>query len=168
MKWLLAALTAAALGAALLGACGSSSSAGSDQFRDQTDSSTLDFGEEGDEAEREAAAEAVHGFFAARAKQDWAAACAQLSGAVLDKIEHLAISSTGLKDTSCPSFLRTFTRISAKERRESTVIDAGSLRQQGTQGFLIYYGPRELVYAMPLSNEDGTWKLDSLSAKSLS
>jgi hypothetical protein len=166
VKWLVAALVAGALGAALLAACGSSAD-GSDQFRDKTDSALLDFGEESDEAEREEAADAVHSFYSARARGNWPAACAQLSAAVLAKIEHLATSATELEDTSCPSFLETFTRLTARERRESTVIDADSLRQQGARGFLIYYGPREVVYAMPLSKEDGAWKLDSLSSKLL-
>lgn len=165
-KWLVATLIATALGAALLAACGSSSS-GSDQFRDKTDSALLDFGEESDEAEREEAADVVHGFYTARAREDWPATCAQLSGAVLDKIEHLATSATELEDTSCPSFLKTFTRLSPQERRESTVVGDSSLRQQGTKGFLIYYGAGEVVYAMPLSKEGGGWKVASLSSKVL-
>ena len=165
-KWLVTALIATALGAALLAACGSSAGS-SDQFRDKTDSGLLDFGEESDEAELEEAADVVHSFYSARAREDWPATCAQLSAAVLTKIEHLATSATELEDTSCPSFLASFTRLTARERRESTVIDAGSLREQGARGFLIYYGPREVVYAMPLSKEGGAWKVDSLSSKLL-
>jgi hypothetical protein len=167
-KWLAAALVAAVLGSALLAACGSGSSSGSDQFRGKTDSALLDFGEEGSEAEMEEAAEAVRGFFVARSRGDWPAACAQLSQAMLAKIEHLATSSTDLADKSCPSFLGAFTSLSDKERRDSTVVDSGSLRQQGSHGFLIYYGADQVVYAMPLSLEGGAWKLASLSSKQLS
>lgn len=155
------------LGAALLTACGSSAS-GSDQFRDKTNSPLLDFGEESSDAELNEAAEAVRGFFLARSRDDWAAACAQLSQAMLAKIEHLAISSTDLTDKSCPSFLGTFTSLSDQERHDSTVVNAGSLRQQGDHAFLIYYGADEVVYAMPLSREGGAWKLSSLSSKQLS
>lgn len=161
-----ATLVAAALGAALLAACGSSSS-GSGQFRDKTDSHLLDFGEEGSDGEREEAASAVRSFFLARSREDWPATCAQLSRALLGKIEHLAVSATELEDRSCPSFLEAFLSLSARERRESTVIDAGSLREQGARGFLIYSGPREVVYAMPLSREGDGWKVDSLSSKVL-
>jgi hypothetical protein len=165
-KWLVATLVATILGVALLVACGGSTS-GSDQFRDQSDSGLLDFGEESGEAEREEAAEVVHGFYSARARKDWSATCAQLSRGVLAKIEHLATSATDLKDTSCPSFLKAFTRLSRQEQRESTVVDAGSLRQQGPKGFLIYYGAGKVVYTMPLREEDGSWKVDSLSSKLL-
>lgn len=165
-KWLGAALIAAALGAAILSACGSSET-GSDQFRDKTDSHLLDFGEEGSEAEREAAATVVHTFYADRARGDWQGTCAQMSQDVLAKIERLATTSTDLTDKSCPSFLEEFIRLSAKERRESTIVDAGSLRQHDDRGFLIYYGGQKAVYAMPLSKEGGAWKVDSLSSKSL-
>lgn len=168
-KWLVAALVAGALGGALLGACGSSSGDGSSQFSGKTSSALLDFGEEGSDAELEEATGAVHGFFLARSREDWPAACAELAQAMLAKIEHLAISSTDLADKSCPSFLGAFTSLSDKERRDSTIVSPeGSLRQQGDHGFLIYYGAHEVVYAMPLSREDGGWKLASLSSKQLS
>lgn len=165
-KWLVVALIACAFGAALLAACGSSTS-GSDRFRDQTDSPLLDFGEEGGEAELEEAAKVVNAFYLARSREDWQATCAQLSTAMLSKIEHLATSSTDLEDKSCPSFLEAFLRLSERERQESSV-DAGSLRQQGTTGFLVYYGAGEVVYAMPLSRDGEEWKVSSLSPKRLS
>lgn len=163
----LAALVAALLAACLFIACGSSDG-GSDQFRDQTDSGRLDFGEEASEAELDQAADAVRAFLTARAAADWPAACAQLSRSVLDKIEHLAISTTELEDKSCPSFLGTFTRLSAKEKKDSTMVDAGSLRKRGRTGYLIYYGPGEVVYAMRLSREGDAWKAASLSPELLS
>ncbi len=166
-KWLVATLLVAALGTMLLVACGSPAS-GSDQFRDQTDSGLLDFGEESSETELSAAADAVRGFYLARSKEDWSTACAQLSRATLAKIEHLAISATDLEDKSCPSFLGAFTSLSDQERHDSTIVDAGSLRQQDDKAFLIYHGAHEVVYAMPLSREGKAWKLASLSSKRLS
>lgn len=163
----LVALVALAIVSSLFVACGSSSETGSDQFRDQTDSPNLDFGEEGDEAELEQGAAAVQVFFTARAEGDWPRACAQLARPVLKKIERLATSATALEETSCPAFLDAFLRLTAKERRDSTVVDAGSLRQQGNRGFLIYYGADEVIYSMPLSRENGEWKLAELSADRL-
>ncbi len=152
----------------LLVACGSGSEEGSDQFRDQTKSPLLDFGEEGSKEELEAGATTVKVFFTARADGDWAKACAQLARPMLAKIEHLATSTTDLEDKSCPSFLGTFTRLSAKEERDSKVVDAGSLREGGRRAFLIYNGADEVVYSMPLNQEGGVWKVASLSADRLS
>jgi hypothetical protein len=161
-------LIAVVLASGLLVACGSGSEEGSDQFRDQTKSPLLEFGEEGSKEDLEEGATAVEDFFTARAEGDWATACAQLARSMLAKIEHLATSTTDLEDKSCPSFLGTFTRLSAKERRDSKVVDGGSLRKQGQRGFLIYYGAGKIVYSMPLSREGDAWKLASLSSDRLS
>lgn len=159
-------LFAAALGVTLLSACGSSTS-GSDQFRDKTDSALLDFGEESDSAELEEAGQVVQSFLTARSKEDWSGTCTHLSAALRSKIEHLAVSSTQLEDKSCPAFLEAFLSISEQERRASAAIDAGSLRQQGAKAFLIYEAGGN-VYAMPLRKEGSAWKVDSLAPKQLS
>ena len=161
-------LLAVVFAAALLVACGSGSEEGSDQFRNQTKSPLLDFGEEAAKEEREAGAAAVEDFFTARAEGEWPRACAQLARPVLAKIERLATSATDLEDRSCPSFLGAFTRLTAKEKKDSKVVDAGSLREQGRRGFLIYYGAGKVVYSVPLNREGDAWKLASLSADRLS
>jgi hypothetical protein len=164
---LLSALVAGAL-LALLSGCGDSSeTSGSDQFRDQTESALLDFGAEGSDAELEEATDAVEGFLEARSGENWEAMCAQLSGAMVDKLENLATNSTSLSDTSCASFLETFTQLSPQELDETSV-DAAGLRHAGEQGYLIYNGAGELVYAMPMDEEGGEWRVAGISAKPLS
>jgi hypothetical protein len=165
---LLAVVVVAALAAALLGACGDSgSTSGSDQFRGQTKSPLLDFGEEGSESELEEAEEAVSDFLAAHSKEDWEATCDLLSKPMLDKLERLAATSTGLEDTSCPAFLEAFAVISPQEKKEGGEIEGGSLRHQGTKGYLIYSGSEELVYAMPLDQQGSEWRVAALSAQRL-
>src|SRR6187551_1732337 len=92
---LLAIFAVTVLATALLAACGDSgSTSGSDQFRDQTKSPLLDFGEEGSESELEQAGETVSELLAARSEEDWEATCAELSKSLLDKLENLATNST--------------------------------------------------------------------------
>lgn len=132
------------------------------------DNSIQEFGEESDESELEEAAEAVHGFFVARATGDWKGACAYLSKSMTEQLERLAKSSTELEDKSCASFLESFTgKLTASEWRETTTVDAGSLRTEDEQAFLIYYGPDKTIFAMPLSEEDGTFKLGALAGNPL-
>ncbi len=87
-----------------------------------------------------------------------------------EQLEQLATNSTSLKDKGCASFLEAFTsELSADAWRETTTVDAGSLRQEGEQAFLIYYGePHKTVYAMPLKVEDGEFKVGALSGDALS
>jgi hypothetical protein len=166
---LLAVLAVATLAAALLSACGDSgSSSGSDQFRDQTKSPLLDFGEEGDESELEEADQTVSAFLAARAKEDWVGTCVPLSKQLLDKLGSLATNSTALKNTSCPAFLEAFVVLSPQDKKESAEIEGGSLRHQGTKGYLIYSGSGDVVNAMPLDREGDEWKVAAISPQQLS
>ena len=145
------------------------SGGGAEQFRQKGgDNSIQEFGEESDESELEEAAEAVHGFFVARATGDWKGACAHLSKSMSKQLEKLAKSSTELEDKSCASFLASFTgQLSAEEWRETTTVDAGSLRTEDEQAFLIYYGADKTIYAMPLADEDGTFKVGALAGSPL-
>jgi hypothetical protein len=146
------------------------SGGGSAQFRTKGgDNSIQEFGEESGESELQEAAEAVHDFYVKRAEGDWSGACSYLSKAMLEQLEQLAASSTELEDKRCPSFLAAFTSpLSAAEWREVTTVDAGSLRDEGEQAFLIYYGaPGKTVYAMPLKVEDGEFKVGALSGDAL-
>jgi hypothetical protein len=145
------------------------SGGGSEQFRTKGgDNSIQEFGEESGESELQEAAETVHGFFVARATGDWEKACTYLSKSMSEQLEQLAASSTELKNKGCASFLEAFTsRLSAAKWRETTVVDAGSLRQEGEQAFLIYFGSGNTAYAMPLAVEDGQFKVGALSGDAL-
>jgi hypothetical protein len=130
------------------------------------DNSVQEFGDEADEAELGEAAEAVHGFFVARAEGRWADACSHLSASTLEQLQQLAAKSDR---ANCASFLASFTtRLPPAAWRAITTVDAGSLRQEGERAFLIYYGaPGRTVYAMPLTEEDGQWKVGALSGDAL-
>lgn len=154
--------------ALLLSACGGESEQGAAQYEDRTDSPLLKFGEEGTTAELEEAGETVRGFFIARADEDFDGACAPLAKQILNRLERLAVNSTDLEDTSCAAFLDAFLELTPQERADSQIVDAGSLRRKGKQGYLIYSGEDDTVYAMPLKEEAGEWKLASLSSEELS
>jgi len=145
------------------------SGGGSAQFRAKGgDNSIQNFGEEADESELELAAEALHGFFVARAEEDWAGACSFLSATMRRQLEQLASRLKGTDGKDCASVLHAFTApLPSSVRRESTVVDAGSLRDDGEQAFLIYRGADKTVYAMPMKEEDGAWKVGLLSATPL-
>lgn len=145
------------------------SGGGSAQFRNKGgDNSIQEYGEERDEGELEEAAEALHNFYVARAEQDWSGACKYLGKSVVQQLEQLGGQSPQLKDKGCAVLLHTFTRpLPASVARETTVVDAGSLRTEGEQSFLLYYGEDKVAYAMPMKQEDGGWKVTLLSATPL-
>jgi hypothetical protein len=146
------------------------SGGGSGQFRSKGgDNSVQDYGEESGESELQEVAEVVHGFYLARAEEDWRKACSYMAKLNVEQLEQLASQSPQLKGGGCPVILKAFTRpLAAAVERETTSVDAGSFRHEGDQGFLIYYGPGHAIYAMPVHEEDGVWKVAALSATTLS
>lgn len=145
------------------------SGGGSGQFRTKGgDNSIQEFGAEGDEAELQEAAEAVHGFLVAQANEDWSAACSYLAKSMIQQLEQFAAQSKQFKGGGCPPILKAFTRpLPSAARRETTVVDAGSLRREGEQAFLIYYGAEKTAYAIPMKPEGGEWKVAALAGTPL-
>lgn len=145
------------------------SGGGSGQFRTKGgDNSIQEFGDESSESELQEAAEVVHGFYVARAAEEWEAACSYLAKENIDQLEKLANQSPQSKGAGCATVLKAFTRpLPAAVEREITTVDAGSLRHEGEQGFLIYYGAGHVKYAMPLKDEGGSWKVAALSGTTL-
>lgn len=146
------------------------SGGGSGQFRTKGgDNSIQEFGDESDESELQEAAEVVHGFYVSRAAEEWEKACSYLAKPNIEQLEKLANQSARSSGADCATVLKSFTRpLPASVEREITTVDAGSLRREGEQGFLIYYGAGRLKYAMPLREEGGSWKVAALSGTTLS
>lgn len=144
------------------------SGGGSGQFRVKGgDNSIQDFGEESDEGELEEAARVLHDFYVARAEEEWKAACASLSRGVIEQLEQLG-ARTKSGDKGCPTALAALTPpLSAVVQRETTAVDAGSLRVEGDRGFLIYRGAEKTVYAINMAREGG-WKVGALAGVPLS
>jgi len=145
------------------------SGGGSAQFRTKGgDNSIQEFGDESDESELQEAAEVVHGFYVSRAAEEWDKACAYLAKSNIEQLEQLAAQSPQSKGADCATVLKAFTRpLPAAVEREITTVEAGSLRHEGEQGFLIYYGAGHVKYAMPLREEGGVWKITALSGTTL-
>jgi hypothetical protein len=145
------------------------SGGGSAQFRTKGgDNSIQEFGEEADESELQEAAEVVHGFYISRAAEEWSKACSYLAKSNAEQLQQLVSQASKGKGSDCATALETFTQpLPVAVEREITTVDAGSLRHEGEQGFLIYRGADHVTYSMPLRNEGGTWKVAALSGTTL-
>lgn len=145
------------------------SGGGSGQYRVKGgDNSIQDFGEESDESELEEAAASLHEFLVARAEEGWSTACSHLAKTAAQQLQQLA-SSGKLSGAGCAGILAALTpSLPAKVQKESTIVDAGSLRTEGEQAFLIYRGAEGTVYAISMTQESGTWKVGALAATPLS
>jgi hypothetical protein len=146
------------------------SGGGSGQYRVKGgDNSIQNFGEESGESELEEAATSLHDFLVARAEEDWPTACSHLARTVVQQLEQLASRSGKLAGAGCAGILAALTPpLPAGVQKESTIVDAGSLRTEGEQAFLIYRGAEGTVYAIPMKPEGGAWKVGALAATPLS
>ncbi len=146
------------------------SGGGSGQYRVKGgDNSIQDFGEESDESELEEAAASLHDFLVARAEEDWPTACSHLARTVAQQLQQLASRSSKLSGAGCAGILSALTPpLPPRVQKESTIVDAGSLRTEGEQAFLIYRGAEGTVYAIPMKPEDGAWKVGALTATPIS
>lgn len=144
---------------------------GSAQYRVKGgDNSIQEFGAEAGASDFEEAAAALHGFLDARAAGDWAAACSYMSKGVVESFKQLAAQSKQASDTSCAGLLEALTNPAAKQamQAEADGANVGSLRTEGERAFLIYTGFEKTVFAMPMAQEDGTWKVAGIAGTPLS
>jgi hypothetical protein len=145
------------------------SGGGSAQFKTKGgDNSVQEFGEEAGGSEFDQAAEAVHGFFDARVRGDWKSACSYLAADVSKSLEQLAGRSKEVTGGGCA---KTLEAISGGVPRsafvEAAEADIGSLRVEGDRAFVLYSGAKNTVYAIPMKDEDGAWKVASLAGTPL-
>lgn len=146
------------------------SGGGSSQFKvEGGDNSIQEYGEEAGGSQLRQAAEAVHAFFVARVRGEWARACDLLAKSERQGLEGLVSGSSGSDGDGCPAALGAIARqISPTSARELTAIDAAGLRREGEQAFLIYTGPPgRTAYAIPLYLEGGAWSLGAISGAEL-
>lgn len=145
------------------------SGGGSAQFKTKGgDNSVQEFGSEAEAAEFDQAAEAVHGFFDARVRGDWGAACSHLAADVAESLQQLSGKSKELEDGGCPETLEAISEgVPQSAFREAAKADIGSLRVEDDQAFVIYRGAMKTVFAMPMKDEDGAWKVASLAGTPL-
>ena len=101
-------------------------------------------------------------------QEEWDNACSYLSKSNIEQLEQLAnavapIQGCGLRDRA----QGLHPAATGLGRARNHHVDAGSLRHEGEQGFLIYYGAGHVKYAMPLRDEGGSWKVAALSGTTL-
>jgi hypothetical protein len=132
------------------------------------DNSIQEYGSEGQASDLEAAALTLHNYLDARARQDWALACSQLSSSVRTQLAELAPQSTN-NPRSCAAALATLSGAApaGAARPEARAADVASLRDRGDRGFLLFRGTEAKVYAIPVQREGSRWTLGGVAATPL-
>lgn len=133
------------------------------------DNSVQELGEEASASEFDAAATALHNFLDARAEGNWAATCEYMSKELVKSIEELAARGGQGGGLDCARILEKVISPAAKPSMSAEAADAdvGSLRVEGSHSFVIYTATHKAIFAMPMADEGGAWKVASLSAVQL-
>jgi hypothetical protein len=127
------------------------------------DNSIQTWGVEASGDERARLSGFVQGYLDARARGEWARACARLAPEQRRTFARLIRGERGN-----PACAEAMGKLAAQVPagafiRESKVADVLSLRIGGGRAFLIYVRPGGKVYATALTREGGAWKVVSVS-----
>jgi hypothetical protein len=130
------------------------------------DNSIQDFGSEAAQDERAAAARALAAYYRALSTGDTEAACAMLSSGAREGIENTLKQLGGQGSSQVPSTCPQALKLTGGDGKspERQLSELLSLRQQDDHAFLIYRAGDGKVYAMPMAQEDGEWKVAGVSA----
>jgi hypothetical protein len=122
------------------------------------DNSIQTYGKEADKAERSAASEVLEAFMAARADQDWEAACAALNAEAFEPLEKLVAPGSG-----CVATLAAVAKKLEPSSWENTMTGPiAVLRREREHAFALYHGTANTDYFIQMTNEGGTWKVATL------
>lgn len=138
------------------------------------DNSLQTFGEESTEAEFREAAAALHGYLDARVVGNWAAACQYLAPSLADAYRETETpfenSLGAVKESGhgCAAALwYRFHKTPTDILEAEADVDAGSLRIEGDNGYLLVHDSEDVSRGIGVSREDGQWKLSTVDTLSL-
>jgi hypothetical protein len=123
---------------------------------------TVEFGEESDEEEREAASGVLEENMQARAAGDWAKQCASLSKSAIEEIE----TENGKK--GCVKVVEFLAEVPEEQKTQSVRENpltgpVAALRVKGNEGYALFHGTKNTDYAMKMEKEDGQWKVSGIT-----
>jgi len=137
-------------------------SGGVKQFSELGDYQTLRYGREASRPELERAARVMHGYLSAHMRYDWASSCSYLNERELEEVQTLASHFKQVIGRPCPEAISYLLgRVPPADTFGGSAVRAGAFRVNRDQGYL-FYKVEGLPYMMPMSREDGEWKLFAL------
>jgi hypothetical protein len=125
-----------------------------------------EFGQEGDDAEREAASAVLEENLEARASGDWAGQCSSLAAEAIASLAKAPEAGGG----PCEKSLETLAQPIAKTKlvRANTMTEpVAALRVEGNRAFALYHGTNGVNYVMPMNKDGGEWKVGAIQEQKL-
>jgi hypothetical protein len=122
----------------------------------ESDNSVPTFGSEAGTMERDQAETALKDYLRARARGDWASACAYLAAPTRQGYEKLGASSSKASRPGCAEVLAALSK--GADLSNPLIGRLLSLRVQEASAFALFYGPHHQQYIVPMNREGNTWR----------
>jgi hypothetical protein len=119
------------------------------------------YGPEASSTQRRLAEGALSAYLAAKAREDWPAACSYLSGPLRRHFEEFA-RAAGSKLKGCAPILE-LSSGSGPGPAGPPAHGLSSLRVKGESALALWVGPHGQGYAMPMLREGGAWRLAQIA-----
>jgi hypothetical protein len=122
----------------------------------------VEFGQEADAAEREAASAVLEENLQARASGDWEGQCSSLTAEAVKSVEKSAAKK------SCEESLEALAQPISKSKavRADTMTEpVAALRVKGDKAFALYHGAKGQDYAISMTKEGGEWKVAAIQER---
>jgi hypothetical protein len=122
----------------------------------------VEFGQEADVAEREAASAVLEENLQARASGDWEGQCSSLTAEAVKVVEESAAKK------GCAESLEALAQPISKSKavRADTMTEpVAALRVKGDKAFALYHGAKGRDYAISLTKEGGEWKVATIQER---
>jgi hypothetical protein len=118
--------------------------------------------------EREAASKALEESLEARADRDWSGQCETLSKKFVEVVEENGSPFAGVETNCAKSLAQAGEKAPAEALANNMSGPIAALRLVGGgQAFAFYHGVGGKEYLIPMEEESGVWKLDSLTAEEI-
>jgi hypothetical protein len=128
------------------------------------DNSIQEYGEEGDSSDRSEAQSSIDALYKAIASGNWAEVCSRyLSARNLEQLKVIAEKSPQIKGKGCAEVLGGLNQVAGSSTPDLPVDGVAALRIEGDTAFAIWRGRDGNGYALPLTLENGEWKLTALA-----
>jgi hypothetical protein len=124
------------------------------------DNAVQTFGREASKAEREEASRLISAWMKARAAQDWKKDCSYFSKSYVHSlVDQDARRVTHGKVKTCPEALAFFRHLASGTYKNNLTGPIDSLRVSEGQGFAQYHGNDGHDWVVPLTKENGRWRI---------
>lgn len=124
------------------------------------------FGSEATGTEAKQAEALLIGYLDARAVQDWSSACDLLARSSQRFLSRVARNLERIKGESCAAAMASLTN-RLPPPGGFAAIKPKSVRIARDRGYVLYTTARDAVYAIPITREDGEWRVGALNGRSL-